>query len=128
MVDADTETACRMGEVAVAWPAKALAVACPSGTRSFAGVCIETTGRAAALHFSAKFDCADEGRRSPLPGELIGFRDLDGVTLATAEWTDDLGDTQPHFLYVIVGEAGDGIGDSAVETIPYRCVTGPQLQ
>jgi hypothetical protein len=128
VVDADTGTACRVGEVAVAWPATALTVACPSGTRSFVGVCIETTERTAALHFQAKFDCADEGRRLPLPGELTGFRELDGITLATAEWTDDLGDTQPHFLYVIVGENGDGISDSAVESNPYRCVTGLELQ
>ena len=60
-------------------------------------------------------------------GELIGFRELDGINLASDEWTDDLGDTQPHFLYVTVGESGDGISDSASEINPYRCVTGPQL-
>ena len=128
VVDTAAVTGCRIGEVAVAWPATAPTVACPSGTRSFVGVCIETTVRTAALHFQAKFDCADEGSRLPLPGELLGFRELDGITLASGEWTDDLGDTEPHFLYVTVGEAGDGIADSAVESNPYRCVTGPQLQ
>jgi hypothetical protein len=113
VVDADTGTGCRVAEVAGAWPATALALACPAGTRSFVGVCIETTARPPDLISNAKSDCADEGKRLPSPGELLGFRELDGITLsADGEWTDDLGDTDPHFRYVSMTDTSDFVSDA----------------
>jgi hypothetical protein len=128
IVDADKEKGCRMGEVAIQWPAAA-APSCPAGTLRFVGVCIETAARPADDYVHATVDCADEAKRLPLPGELLGFRSIDGITLDSGgEWTNDLADTDaaPHFLYAVVGDAIEGVVEST-NFQAYRCVTGPQL-
>jgi hypothetical protein len=127
LIDSDAGQSCRAGEAAIQWRA-AVSLGCPPGTLPFIGVCIETASRTPADLSHARFDCADEGRRLPLPGELYGFRDVEGITLSSAgEWTDDLGDATGGVSYVTVAESGEAVlHPSAV--IAYRCVAGPVLR
>ncbi len=100
---------------------------CPDGTTPFVGVCIENTARAPANQADATRDCAADGRRLPSGGELQGFRELPGITLAEGgEWTDDLGDVTlyPAFAYFAVTQEGNGVAN-AFDHIAYRCVAGP---
>jgi hypothetical protein len=92
----------------------------------FTGVCIETTARTPAIHSEATRSCAADGRRLPSGGELQGFRDVPGITLATTgEWTDDLGDinARSSFVYLAVTDTGNGILEASTPAA-YRCVAG----
>jgi hypothetical protein len=127
VIDSDAGQSCRPGEAAIQWRA-AVSLGCPPRTLPFIGVCLETASRTPTDHAHATLDCADEGMRLPSPGELIGFRDVDGITLALAgEWTDDLGLAAVEFRYVVVAKSGDGVLDES-NVIGYRCVAGPVLR
>ncbi len=102
-------------------------VTCPDGTTPFVGVCIENTARTPATQPGATRNCAADGRRLPSGGELQGFRELPGISLAEGgEWTDDLGDVTlyPSFAYFAVTQEGNGVA-SAFDDLAYRCVAGP---
>ena len=125
VIDTDAGQSCHPAEKAIQWAA--VAPGCPAGTLPLLSVCIETTARAADFHFLAKLDCADERRRLPQPGELLAFREVDGITLSgSGEWTGDLADTGEPFRYVAISDGGDGVED-VNHTLAYRCVAGPEL-
>lgn len=119
---------CRPNETAIAL-ATPTSVSRPADTTMFVGVCIEDQARTADSHRDATRDCADEQRRLPSGGELQGFRELDGITLAAGgEWTDDLGDVtlSSVFVYLVVTQNGNGVAE-ATRDIAYRCVAGPDV-
>jgi hypothetical protein len=69
VIDTDAGQSCRPSELAIQWRVAAT-LGCPVGTVLVINVCVETAARAAAPHFDAAPDCADEGKRLPSPGEL----------------------------------------------------------
>lgn len=126
VIDAEAGDSCRSNETAIAL-ATPTSVGCPADTTMFVGVCIEDQSRAAASQPDAISDCADEQRRLPSGGELQGFRELDGITIAAGgEWTDDLGDVNhaSSFVYLVVTQNGNFIAE-AFDDYAYRCVAGP---
>ncbi|MDH3248098.1 MAG: S-layer homology domain-containing protein [Acidimicrobiia bacterium] len=96
---------------------------CPPGTTLFVSACIENTARPAAEWIAAAQVCAAEGRRLPATGELLGFRELPGVTLG-AEWTDDVADSTNGFVIYIATDVGTGTIEDPFSPLQYRCVAG----
>lgn len=96
---------------------------CPSGTTLFVSTCIETTTRPSAEWVVAAQTCALEQRRLPSTGELLGYRDLPGVTLV-AEWTDDVADITNGLQIYVATDVGTGTIEDPFTPLPYRCVAG----
>ncbi len=96
---------------------------CPAGTTLFVSACIETTTRPAAEWVVAAQTCALEQRRLPSTGEMLGYRDLPGVTLV-AEWTDDVADITNGFQIYVATDVGTGTIEDPFSPMPYRCVAG----
>ena len=96
---------------------------CPAGTTLFVSACIETTARPSAEWLVAAQTCALEQRRLPSTGELLGYRDLPGVTLV-AEWTDDVADITNGLQIWVATDAGTGTIEDPLSPLPYRCVAG----
>lgn len=96
---------------------------CPAGTTLFVSSCIENTARPAAEWLVAAQTCAAEMRRLPSTGELLGFRELPGITLG-AEWTDDVADITNGFQIYIATDVGIGTIEDPVSPLQYRCVAG----
>jgi hypothetical protein len=96
---------------------------CPAGTTLFVSSCIENTARPAAPWLVAAQVCAAERRRLPAPGELLGFRDLPGITLG-AEWTDDVADITNGLQIYIATDVGTGTIEDPLSPLQYRCVAG----
>lgn len=103
--------------------AKQVVSQCPSGTTLFVSVCIENTARPAAQWVPAAQTCAAEGRRLPSTGELLGFRELPGITLG-AEWTDDVADITNGLTIFIATDQGTGTLEDPFQALQYRCVAG----
>jgi hypothetical protein len=128
VVDSDAGQTCRRDEKAVSLsaPTATPRLVCPTGTTLSTGVCIENSTRSATDVSSAVRNCASDGRRLPSPGELSTFREIDGITLATAgEWTDDVADIthDSSFDYLAVTDNGNGVVP-ADHSLAYRCVAG----
>jgi hypothetical protein len=71
------------------------------------------------------------GGNLPSPGELRGFGHVDGITLASPEWTDELttrpDPTELEFVYLRVSESFEDVAPFSTFT-GYRCVAGPVLR
>jgi hypothetical protein len=69
--------------------------ACAAGTVRYGGACFETSARGAADWQTASQTCGDAGRRLPTASELVGVRNVSGITLAgsgvtTAEMSSNI--------------------------------------
>lgn len=102
---------------------------CPAGTAAFAGICVETAARGAALYATASSTCAGLGRRLPSFAELDGFRQQPGVDIGSNQFTSDhdIGAIGAIGSAVLLISDGGSVSGSDKASVPqsYRCVTGP---
>ena len=95
---------------------------CPSGTKKFAHVCIETTARVANTFTNASSTCASAQRRLPTSAELDAYRQQSGVSIGEGvnpEWTSDF--LSPTSLLVLYDD-GDRTEHSVALSDMFRCV------
>jgi hypothetical protein len=110
-----------------------LTLACPTGTRLAAGLCFETTPRAAAPLSTASRTCALAARRLPDFGELDAYGQLFGVSSeeVTSNYYIEESDINNsyHFSYVALQRFTNGSGGSSATDTgtarPFRCVVPP---
>ncbi len=99
--------------------------ACPSGMKAVQGLCFDSGARAAAIWGNAVTDCADEGLRLPVPGELTAAAAaLGNVAAGNGEWTDSFYVTDSEATKAIgVNNTGTEKAFALTSELPYRCVT-----
>lgn len=97
------------------------ALRCPTGTREFAGACIEETARAAQNWQNAANTCGAADRRLPTASELMGFRQLPGITLAGSEVSSDLHHDGTNARYVSVDDGGTPLFTIYTVANQFRC-------
>lgn len=99
---------------------------CPSGTRGYAGACIEETIRGQATWAAASTTCGDAGRRLPTTSELEGFRQLTGITISPttgSEMSATVTDDNTNERMVTIDDAGAIFGIARTSPRDFRCVT-----
>lgn len=110
-----------------------LTLSCPANTTLVAGLCFETSPRAAQSLFSAARACALDGRRLPSLGELDAYGNVQGVssTEVTSNYYIEESSSPGvyHFWYVAHSRlTGGGTADSGLDSStprPFRCVVPP---
>jgi hypothetical protein len=99
---------------------------CPSGTREYAGACIEETIRGQATWAAASKTCGDAGRRLPTTSELEGFRQLTGITVSPttgSEMSATVTDDNTNEFMVTINDAGAIFGIARTSPRDFRCAT-----
>jgi hypothetical protein len=106
---------------AVDLAAGTLTPACPSGTLSLAGRCIEASPRPAAPYNSATETCTAAGGELPRVTELIGFTKK-VQAIPAQEWSGDLFSTTTGFA---INPDGTPAAVALTAALPFRCVGAP---
>lgn len=113
-----------LGEVPSAARVNGFGAACPSGTKAVTGLCFDANGRADKSWEDAVADCADEGRRLPVPGELIAATEgLGNVATGVGEWTDSYYFAESQSWALGVDKDREVLPLDVATELPYRCVT-----
>jgi len=94
---------------------------CPAGTQEYAGVCIETTARAAASWYQASVTCGDLNRTIPTPSQLEGFRLQPGITLGSPEEATSV--VVDFSTEVVMDDKGYAYNVLSSTELPFRCAT-----